>query len=229
MNYSLYLSSNMKIDQSIFSQIEKILRGKIRSYWTDRYTQIGIYSKRIIKDIRANLLLDFLARQWPEMKIIWIVRNPIKVVQSQLYLKVKYGWGFDLDENIITHKQLIKDWLSPFIKFIKIAKTLPERLIHRWCIENFIPLNQKIYDLPNVLLVYYDKLVSSKEEWNRISLFLNNTLWNDTKFNNYLKKPSKTFVNKSSQDFNEILKQYCFCEKTLINIIKMYNLEKFLV
>jgi len=229
MNYCLYISPKMDVDVYLLYQIESILKGKIRSFWTDKETSIKIYSKRVIKEIRANLLLNFLAHRWPKMKIIWIIRNPLEVIKSQLYLSLKYGWKFDFDEKILEQKQLVKEWLLPFIKEIKKAKTLPERLMHRWCIENFVPFNQKVYSLSNVLLVTYNKLVSSKDEWKKINFFLNKHKWNDDLLDKYLAKPSRTYIKRSDKDMNFILKHTSFCEKKLMNIAKTYGLEKFLI
>lgn len=227
-NYSLYLSNDSLAEENILYQIEKILKGKIRSYWTDRFTSIGLYLKRVIKDIRANLMLKFLNHKWPDLKIIWLIRNPIETIKSQLYLNIKCGWEFDFEDKMLLQTQLIRDWLKPFVNTIKKAKTLDERLTHRWCIENFIPYNQNLTDLSNFLMIRYDYLLTSENEKKKLKSFLNISSYNTSEFENYFNICSKTYVPRKKLELEAILKDCNFSEKKIVNIIKIYELEYFL-
>ncbi len=68
----------------------QIIRGRLRSDWTDQFTDAGVYRFRLIKDIRANLFLFWLRHQYPRLPIILLLRHPVAVATSQL----KRGWEF---------------------------------------------------------------------------------------------------------------------------------------
>ncbi len=229
MNYSLYISPNTN-EKKVRLQIEVILKGKIRSSWTDREAVIGkIYRKRIIKEVRANLFLTFLATTWPQIKIIWLIRNPFNVIKSQLYLTVKHKWGFDLDINILLKEdKLIHDWLYPFIDEIKKADNLFERLTHRWCIENLIPFKQNILNHQNVLLVYYDKLLSSQEEWQKIFNFLKINVNYDKFYKKYFSRPSMTYVKKAKKQVNQVLATNNYTVDNILKILELYGIKNFI-
>ncbi|AEH45613.1 hypothetical protein Thein_1756 [Thermodesulfatator indicus DSM 15286] len=225
MNYSPYISSRKYISSKLYKQIENILKGKVRSQWTDRDVDFRKkYKKRVIKEVRANLMIKFIANEWQKIKIIWIIRNPYNVIKSQIYLSKRYSWSFDLDDNLLKQKFLIKDWLCPFLIFIKKSKTLPERLMHRWCIENYVPFSQKVYELPNVLLVSYERLVSSEKEWRKLFSFLGISI-SYNELQKYLNKPSHTSIRRSTEDMNQILKEACYSESVLDKILILYGLD----
>ena len=54
----------------------------------------GIYRQRVIKEIRGNLLLGYVKRHWPAVRIVYLVRDPIDVVRSQLQATAR-GMDFD--------------------------------------------------------------------------------------------------------------------------------------
>ena len=226
MNYSLYFTDNSELPPSLFRQISNILRGYVRSQWTDRGISFDKnYNYRVIKEVRANLMLKFLAQRWPELKIIWIIRNPLNVVQSQLYLSVRYNWGFDLDYRMFEQEELLRDWLFPLLDKIKKAKSLPERLMHRWCIENYIPFKQKIYQFSNVQIVFYDKLLSSESEWENILSFLNIDASNKKLLMKYISRPSLTSRRRTKEELNFTLQKVGYSEEKLKKIIDIYELS----
>lgn len=133
-----------------------ILSGKVRSRWADRFNRKFLARKRLVKDIRANLLLGWLRRHFPEMPTILILRHPCAVADSRLRL----GWLDNLDETM-TQKPLVEDHLSPFEDDILAAKNPFERSIFLWCIENCVPLRQPGAEKLHV--VFYENLVAEPE------------------------------------------------------------------
>ncbi|MDA8306515.1 MAG: sulfotransferase [Deltaproteobacteria bacterium] len=171
LNYELYIRPESPSCR-YKDQIADILFKPHRNSWCDKMCRHGIYRKRLIKDIRANLFMAYIAHNWPSLKILWVVRNPVDVVESQVAMR-KVGYPFDWNiGHIKSQPELLHDWLSPFLPEMEAAKSLPERLCHKWCIENFIPFKQGVASRPNVLLVRYDNLVAGPQQWEPIMRFL---------------------------------------------------------
>ena len=66
------------------SVINKILTGQISSPWVNRYNRKLRSDRRLIKAVRANLLVEFIRAEYPNLPIIYLVRNPYEVVASRI-------------------------------------------------------------------------------------------------------------------------------------------------
>ncbi|CAN5151567.1 hypothetical protein BH18ACT10_BH18ACT10_16360 [soil metagenome] len=134
----------------------KILTGELRNSWTDRFHRTFVARRRLIKDIRANLLLGWMRANFPGMPVILLLRHPCAVAASKLAL----GWKDNLAE-ILDQKYLIEDHLRPFEHEIRDASTSFERHVFVWCIENYVPMKQLSPD--GVHLMFYEELLASPE------------------------------------------------------------------
>ena len=134
----------------------KILSGDFRNGWTDRFNRKLISRQRLVKDIRANLLLGWLHSNFPHMPLVLLLRHPCAVTVSRLEL----GWKDILDDTL-EQKELVEDHLSPFEEEIRGARTPFERSIFLWCIENYVPLRQLGRD--EFHLVFYEDLCTEPE------------------------------------------------------------------
>lgn len=135
----------------------KILSGKVRSRWSDRFNRKLVSRKRLVKDIRANLLLGWLRHNFPEMPMVLLLRHPCAVADSRLRL----GWRDNLDE-AMSQKELVEDHLKPFEPDILAAKDPFERSIFLWCIENYVPLRQP--GAGDIHVVFYENLLADPEK-----------------------------------------------------------------
>ena len=139
------------------------LTGGIRSLWTDRFNDKLVARRRLIKDIRANLLLGWMRANFPGMPIILLLRHPCAVVTSRLAL----GWKDNLDETM-AQEDLVEDFLLPMEAEIRAARDDFERHLFLWCIDNYVPLRQ--FARGEVHLVFYEDLLEDPEDGLR-SLF----------------------------------------------------------
>ena len=145
---------------SDMNRIEAVLMDRRRNSSRDQ-PQTWFLSGRLVKETRANLFMAYLAHNRPDIKMIWIVRNPIKVIESQVAMG-ELQWRYDLDvDHIKGQPELLEDWIGPFLPEMEAAKSLVERLSHKWCIETFVPLKQNIGDYPNVLMVHIISLLKA--------------------------------------------------------------------
>lgn len=138
-----------------------IVSGRVRGPWTDRFHRRFVSRGRLIKDIRANLFLGWLADSFPEMPVILILRHPCAVALS----KVRLGWRARLEE-FLAQPELVRDFLAPVAERMRAACTdeTPEfeRHVFAWCVETAVPLAQ--LGPGRAHLVFYESLCESPEE-----------------------------------------------------------------
>lgn len=144
----------------------EVLTGGLRSSWTDRFHRAFLARRRLIKDIRANLLLGWLRANFPGMPIILLLRHPLAVVASRLALR----WKDNLSETI-SQVELMEDFLYPVEAEIRGARDAFERHLFLWCIDNYVPLAQ--FAPGEIHLAFYEHFVADPQaEADRLFAFL---------------------------------------------------------
>ena len=123
---------NVSIDEKL--AVEQILRGQINNSWVDQYNRKLRSNKRLIKSVRANLLLDHIEKEYPSIKIVYLHRNPYDVVASRINLNFDPK---DVDL-ILKHKSFLSKYYSDLdIDKLKSLITTPESChAALWCFEN---------------------------------------------------------------------------------------------
>ena len=157
----------------------RILTGGLRGFWTDRFNRKLVARRRLIKDIRANLLLGWLGENFPGMPIVLLMRHPCAVAASRLEL----GWRDNLSE-IMAQEELVEDFSLPVEAGIRDAF---ERHVFSWCIENYVPLRQ--FAPGEIHLAFYENfLVRPEDEVGRLFAFLQEDF--DDSVHRALRRPS---------------------------------------
>jgi len=139
------------------------LSGALKDPWTDRFNAKFVARRRLIKDIRANLLLGWMRANFPGMPIVLLLRHPCAVVTSRLAL----GWKDNLGETM-AQDDLVEDFLLPMEAEIRTARDDFERHLFLWCLDNYIPLRQ--FARGEIHLAFYEDLLENPEDGLR-SLF----------------------------------------------------------
>lgn len=119
----------------------RILRGEFYNAWADRTNPPGIYQRRLIKDVRANLLLKWLTTQMPTLKVVLLLRHPCAVSLSQ----IRTGWPSNLASQLrelTMQPTLFADFLAPFMPLIEATNAAFEANVLLWAIQNYVPLKQ---------------------------------------------------------------------------------------
>jgi hypothetical protein len=157
-----------------YKPVEAILSGRIRNVWTDSDNATLFSKKRLVKAIRANLLLKWIHVNFPEVPIILLFRHPCAVANSWL----KLFWGTEESgtrtdlEGCLSQERLLGDFLNPFRSYIKEARTPFEKHIFLWCILYYVPLTQ--FQNGEVHLAFYENFCAHpQEEIRRLMTFLN--------------------------------------------------------
>jgi len=141
-----------------------LLSGRVRNRWTDSVNKTIFARKRLIKDIRANLLLKWIHSNFPEIPIILLFRHPCAVANSWL----KLGWGQEdhgskSDIEVCTSQaELMEDFLEPFREGIAKAQDDFEKHIFFWCMQYYVPLKQFKYG--EIYLCFYENLCENPHE-----------------------------------------------------------------
>jgi Sulfotransferase family len=160
----------------------RVLTGGLRDPWTDRFNRRFVARRRLIKDIRANLLLGWMRANFPGMPIILLLRHPCAVVSSRLAL----GWRDNLSETM-EQEDLVEDFLLPREAEIRAARDDFERHLYLWCIDNYVPLKQ--FGPGEIHLSFYENLLVNPEaELRSLFAFLGEDL--DDRVYGKLERPS---------------------------------------
>jgi hypothetical protein len=137
----------------------QILSGGIRGPWTDKFNQRRISWRRIVKDIRCNLMLGWLRRVRPGMPISLVVRHPLGVIRSWMRLGwgTAIGGGTDVD-HIMSQHTLLKDFpqVEALSQSLDRTDTF-ESTAFLWCVLHMVPLVQ-LQDSQALILRYEDLL-----------------------------------------------------------------------
>lgn len=163
--YRQYLRPDNREDRFL-GPASAILSGRVRNRWIDGENKKFIARKRLVKDIRANLLLGWIHAQFPAVPIILIMRHPCAVANS----KIRLNWGTHIEE-FLAQPELMEDFLAPFEEAFRTADDVFDRHILLWCVEHYVPLRQ--FRRGEIHLAFYESFCESPEqEVRRLCSFL---------------------------------------------------------
>lgn len=193
-----YLNPN-KHDRVLIQNAKKILSGNFRSRWSDWGNRKFISTRRIIKDVRANLMLKWLLRLRPKMPTLFLIRHPLSIHSSWK----KLGWGRGTAtksgdfEQVINQAELLAD--HPLIAH-GLARIDPsdyfEKSIFLWGILHYVPLMQLTPE--DCQFVYYENLVLKPEE-ELVKVFTHlKKPFDFSKLRQKIRIPSKTNYHKKN-------------------------------
>lgn len=148
--------------------LHQVLYGKYRNRWVDSWNRkrFRVYRGRCIKSIRAHTFLGFLKREFPEVKIVFMMRHPISVVASW----AKLDWPLQT-QTFLTQQSLLNGPLAGYQEFIQLLSTNLEFRALRWCIENYLALRQ-LSDSDAHVVFYEDMCLSFSREIGRLVNYL---------------------------------------------------------
>jgi hypothetical protein len=135
-----------------------VFSGEIRNRWIDREVDHLFPRFRVIKDIRANLLLRWMHDRFPEVPLLFIIRHPAAVVLSRMGER----WDPSMDlRHLLSQPSLTADFLRDRMEVIERAETVEAKHAVVWCIHNLVPLEQFRSSRLNV--VFYENLCTQPE------------------------------------------------------------------
>lgn len=153
-------------DDAWADAMDRVVAGRVRNAWIDAHNTKLVTNRRLIKDIRLNLALPWLAERYPAVPIVWALRHPCAVAHS----KIKLGWDTHLDL-FLDDDRLMADHLAPFRSLLSSATEAWERHILMWCVETLVP---RLTLRPGEAIpVYYEDICDRPwEEMDRLFAYL---------------------------------------------------------
>ena len=138
----------------------RILSGRTPRGTIDRDHRGRIFRRRIVKEVRCNLMLAWLKAVRPAMPLVLVVRNPFTVAASWLRL----GWGMvaggersELDV-ILDQRELLDDFPLVRAALADVDRSDAfERVVFQWCILHLVPFRQ--LETGQAHLVFYEELI----------------------------------------------------------------------
>lgn len=119
----------------------QVFSGKFSHERTDGRNFRPIYKGLLVKDIFANLFANWVANRFPDLKIIFLIRNPFAVALSK-YKKRSWLWMTE-PSNFLNQNALYEDYLQPYEELIhNIGDDYISKQLLIWAIIHYIPLHQ---------------------------------------------------------------------------------------
>jgi hypothetical protein len=156
-NYFQYMRPG-EHDAELRDFCRTVFTGAMRNRWVDRGVTVLKPQFRLVKEIRANLMLRWISTEFPAIPIVFIVRHPCAVVASRM----KLGWATDDDiAPLLAQPRLVEDHLADRMQVIERARTAEEKHAVVWCVSNLVPMRQ--FGTAGLTTVYYERLCTDPE------------------------------------------------------------------
>ncbi len=113
----------------------RLFAGELSNRWMDRFNRRWVSARRLVKTVRSNLVLPWLAERFPSMPLVLLLRHPCAVAASRKRLR----WGTNVAP-LLAQPKLCQDYLGPHVALMQSADTF-EREIYRWAVSQLVPLS----------------------------------------------------------------------------------------
>jgi hypothetical protein len=169
-----------------------IFAGKIRNAYTDSVNRAILPRGRFVKDVRTVMLLKWYRVHFPNMPIVYVMRNPYAVAASRLRL----GYRTDMGRMYLRQAALLEDHLKPFEDLIAEQKSAFASHVLDWCVENYVPIRQ--LERGDVFWVFYEQLCSNESDIAKLLISLGLTA--SEKVRSRLHRPSMSTLATGRRD-----------------------------
>jgi hypothetical protein len=133
-----------------------VFSGALRGWWIDRQAARLLPTGRVVKSVRANLMLGWLRRRFPEVPTVLLVRHPAAVVLSRM----EAGWPPAMDvDAMLADERLVAAHLADHIEWARTLRTTEARHALVWGIHYLVATAQHRPD-DGTTVVFYEDLVN---------------------------------------------------------------------
>jgi hypothetical protein len=165
----------------------RVLKGQVRSVWTDRLRTSLFPDRFVIKSIRANLMLAFIHENF-QPKIIYMLRHPCAVIASRLDL----GWQADVMD-ILKQEPLVEDHLRPWVAAIEEERDNLGAHAIWWAVENAVARRQLV-NIPHLALTYEQLCLEPEGHIPEVFSFLGLPMPEFSNLQSVIQRPSKLSI-----------------------------------
>lgn len=148
--------------------VRTILLGGVSNEWVDRLGGDRASPRVLTKDIRLAFMVGWIQRSFPELRIVYIVRDP----RSVAYSAAEHGWGEIGLGTYLRRRLMIDDHLTPAqLSTVRAADGLFAKSLAKWAIENQVIL-RTLRPGPRATSIYYERLATDPQsELDRLARF----------------------------------------------------------
>lgn len=149
-------------DPDHFSAFQRIFSGNIYHPRIDADNKQLFYDGLLIKDIFSNLYAKWACQNFPHVKPVLMLRNPIEVAQSKMKTK-HWFWPTDLEALFLADDALREDHLAPFTKTIESINRQEDLFLKHilvWCVINRVLIHQFQGDIATI---HYEDLKANPQ------------------------------------------------------------------
>jgi len=149
--------------------LDRILTGRVRSRWSDKFNRYRLPGRRVVKEVRATNLLPRITTRFPDLPVVYLLRHPVPTAWSAAELHWKPYLREFLDQ-----RPLVEGPLAPFHDVIdeQVSTGNPfQKHVLRWCLENYVPVTQLAAGSAHVVF-YEDVVLDPTGELERLGRYL---------------------------------------------------------
>jgi hypothetical protein len=146
-------------DETFLTPARRIVTGAHRSVRVDSLNKRRVVTRRLIKDIFANLFLKWLHVRFPGMPLVLLVRHPCAVAASKMKLK-EWIWNVN-PRDFLDQPDLMADHLEPYRPLIEKTTDAFDKQILHWCLTHYVPFRQ--FKKGELHVVSYERLCEHRE------------------------------------------------------------------
>ncbi len=149
------------------SLMDQVIMGRCSGQWINSRNRKLLARRRLLKFVRANLMLEWITKRYPLTKSVILIRNPISVAASRKKLAAlqdgsNWVWEPTLEQLLSDSSLVARLTVSEqLILSEQIGKGIVRETIADWIINNIIATQR--YDLSRVYKVFYESLVGAEE------------------------------------------------------------------
>jgi len=151
-----------------------VLSGRLHSRMLDQANHARVATRRLVKSIAATNMVPWLRDEFPHVPVAYLVRHPFAVATSMCGLARRRGlqsepgtWAWQVDDvpgEIVEGSGLLAGPLAglhaEITALTRDAEHPFDRVVLRWCLENWLALTQPRPDVP---VVFYERLFRDPE------------------------------------------------------------------
>ena len=147
--------------------VDQVIRGKVSGTWINRQNRKLFAKRRLIKEIRTNMMLANIEQQYPNIKTVLIMRSPISVAHSRTALDKlqddsQWVWNPTLQELLAQPQTKLRlDSERYQMLSHQIGSGVFMESIADWCLNNLFML--EAYPGLKAHIVFYEDLLRQPE------------------------------------------------------------------
>ena len=156
---NMYVAPKTRNDELMLF-LKKVFDGSLTNSWVDKELVSKSYKGLLIKDVFANLILGWATHEFPNVKPILLVRNPLSVAASK-YVTRRWNWPnsprqFLEDKNLMsTHLSGLRETILDVTK----RDDFIEKQVLNWCVIHKVISSQ--FSLNDIHILCYEKVIEN--------------------------------------------------------------------